>query len=58
MDRNLKDVLYLDTLDNKFGRMAETKQVVKAGILFSAIQENEAAELTSYNAGSRYRRAR
>ena len=54
MDWDLKDVLYLDTLDNKFGKMAEMGQVVKAVIIFSAIQENVAADLTSYNAGSRH----
>ena len=33
MDWNLEDALYLDTSDNRFGKMAEMGQVVKAGFV-------------------------
>lgn len=33
MDWNLKDALYLDTTDNRFGKMAEMGQVVKVGFV-------------------------
>jgi len=33
MDWNLKDPLFLDTKDNKFGKMAEIGQIVKAGFV-------------------------
>jgi hypothetical protein len=33
MDWNLKDALYLDTSDNRFGKMAEVGQVVKVGFV-------------------------
>ena len=33
MDWNLKDALYLDTTDNRFGKMAEVGQIVKVGFV-------------------------
>ena len=33
MDMNLKDALYLDTGDGRFGKMAEMGQVVKVGFV-------------------------
>jgi len=33
MDWNLTDALYLDTTDNRFGKMAEIGQIVKAGFV-------------------------
>ena len=33
MDWNLKDALYLDTSDPRFGKMAEVGQVVKVGFV-------------------------
>jgi len=33
MDENLKDALWLDTEDERFGKMAELGQIVKAGFV-------------------------